>query len=298
MTLYSKIAFSRFCKTGLMVLAGFMFTQDVQAQQSAPASPQAIQQSTPNRAQRKPFKLTPIPPASFKQQVQGAPMQTQDAFANEGFCERHGEMGGAPILLAPMGKTLTPEQVHGELKLQAPGPKDEYLIDGSDRNFRAYVDDNWNVHGLDTEDTIGHFDTLDGRRIATPSNRVAIYAPRFATVRRVSDVSGGSITSRLASANDQTRTVTNRFQDMTSSTLQNLQPQRHKMAQRPLAFLDRTRGVTSDSVMHMAELSKGFQAYENLQLIKFWPIGVIRGDSTKPGHHVRKCLDRQVESFG
>jgi len=41
------------------------------------------------------------------------------------------------------------------------------------------------VYGLDTEDTIAHYDTVDGQRIVQPSNRVSIYSPRFAAVRQV-----------------------------------------------------------------------------------------------------------------
>jgi uncharacterized repeat protein (TIGR01451 family) len=43
----------------------------------------------------------------------------------------------------------------------------------------------WTLRGLDLEDTVAHYDTLDGRTIVEPSNRVCIYAPRFAAVRTV-----------------------------------------------------------------------------------------------------------------
>lgn len=66
-----------------------------------------------------------------------------------------------------------------------PWPADEYLFDGGDRNQHARVLPNWEVRGLDTEDTIAHYDTLDGRRVVEPSNRVQIYSPRFCAVRQV-----------------------------------------------------------------------------------------------------------------
>jgi uncharacterized repeat protein (TIGR01451 family) len=66
-----------------------------------------------------------------------------------------------------------------------PWPADEYLFDGGDRNQHAKVMPNWEVRGLDTEDTIAHYDTLDGRRVVEPSNRVQIYSPRFSAVRQV-----------------------------------------------------------------------------------------------------------------
>lgn len=66
-----------------------------------------------------------------------------------------------------------------------PWPADEYLLDGGDRDEPTGVGQQWQVHGLHTEDTVAHFDTLDGRTIVEPSNRVQIYAPRFGAVRQV-----------------------------------------------------------------------------------------------------------------
>lgn len=65
------------------------------------------------------------------------------------------------------------------------GPGDEYLCDGGDFGLPAAVRADWSVDGLEQEDAIAHYDTVDGRVVVTPSNRVCIYAPRFAAVRRV-----------------------------------------------------------------------------------------------------------------
>jgi len=48
---------------------------------------------------------------------------------------------------------------------------EEYVFDGDDRGLKIQVDPDFNVYGLDPEDTFGHFDTLDGKRIVVPSNR-------------------------------------------------------------------------------------------------------------------------------
>jgi uncharacterized repeat protein (TIGR01451 family) len=68
------------------------------------------------------------------------------------------------------------------------GPSDEYVCDGGDFGTPAGVRDDWVVEGLEEEDAVGHYDTVDGRVVVTPSNRVCIYAPRFAAVRRVVNV--------------------------------------------------------------------------------------------------------------
>jgi uncharacterized repeat protein (TIGR01451 family) len=65
------------------------------------------------------------------------------------------------------------------------GPSDEYLCDGGDFHSPAGVRADWVVEGLEQEDAVAHYDTVDGRIVVVPSNRVCIYAPRFAAVRRV-----------------------------------------------------------------------------------------------------------------
>ena len=69
-----------------------------------------------------------------------------------------------------------------------PGPSDEYLCDGGDFGTPAGVTMDRKIAGLEPEDAISHYDTADGRVLVTPSNRVCIYAPRFAAVRRVVEV--------------------------------------------------------------------------------------------------------------
>ena len=63
--------------------------------------------------------------------------------------------------------------------------RDEYLCDGGDYGLPAGVRKDRTVAGLEQEDTVVHFQTFDGRTWIQPSNRVCIYAPRFAAVRRV-----------------------------------------------------------------------------------------------------------------
>jgi len=68
------------------------------------------------------------------------------------------------------------------------GPSDEYLCDGGDYGTPAGVRADWTVDGVEQEDAISHYDTVDGRTVVTPSNRVCIYAPRFAAVLRTVQV--------------------------------------------------------------------------------------------------------------
>ena len=145
----------------------------------------------------------------------------------------------------------------------------EYIYDGSDRGKRIMVDEQWNVYGLDTEDTIGHFDTLDGRRLVSPSNRVAIYAPRFGSVRKVSGLSNSIFTTGPISAERKTQIVQSDGKDFSATTKQHTQPVGFAGRAKASAFLDRTRGVVADSVTRLYGVRNLFQPYENLQLIRF-----------------------------
>ena len=103
---------------------------------------------------------------------------------------------------------------------------DEYLCDGGDRELPVHYDSVFR-RGLDTEDTILEFTDADGNERMRPSNRVCVYAPRFASVRTVSrpheefntdEVAGvgqlastGGIHTRLKASNSVKREMTGRI---------------------------------------------------------------------------------------
>ncbi|MDP7277267.1 MAG: DUF11 domain-containing protein [Planctomycetaceae bacterium] len=61
---------------------------------------------------------------------------------------------------------------------------DEYVIDGGDRGNPIHYD-SFLRYGVETEDTIAEFTDDTGKSHVLPTNRVAIYAPRFGVVRSV-----------------------------------------------------------------------------------------------------------------
>jgi uncharacterized repeat protein (TIGR01451 family) len=105
--------------------------------------------------------------------------------------------GPVPIIpVAPRGLPIpqgivTPWKPPG---IDGPWPADEYLWDGGEK-YPVVVDSNLEIKGLALEDTIVHYDTIDGRTVVKPSNRVVIYSPRFGAVREV--------TAALASQQEQ-----------------------------------------------------------------------------------------------
>ena len=77
---------------------------------------------------------------------------------------------------------------------------DEYLFDGGDRAKPIHYD-TFRRLGLDTEDTIAEYTDHTGKRKVKPSNRVAVYSPRFAAVRTIDQpeqgIGGNRATSML-----------------------------------------------------------------------------------------------------
>lgn len=91
----------------------------------------------------------------------------------------------------PCGPPL-PYQAHGQWSppgIACPWPPEEYLCDGGDSGSPVAVSPNWDIYGLGLEDTVAHYDTLDGRTLVEPSNKVCLYAPRFGAVRVVTRIS-------------------------------------------------------------------------------------------------------------
>lgn len=170
-------------------------------------------------------------------------------------------LGNFPV--APFG--CPPDSFEWQGKRVA---SDEYIYDGGDRNGKTIVAADWKLRGLDTQDTIAHFDTLAGERVVTESNRVQIYAPRFAAVREISGaIAANSIDAAVAARRDAHDLEISQDQ-LSSTTLQNVQPRRHFNFQGANGLIHSTRGVTADNVWSPRSMSRVYKAYEDFQIIR------------------------------
>ncbi len=147
--------------------------------------------------------------------------------------------------------------------------RDEYICDGNDRNLPVGVNQDWEIRGLDIEDTIAHFDTLAGNVVVVPSNRVCIYAPRFAAIRRLLQTNLETVTQKLNTFSKETPVTESSTSDFSSTTVQNVQLQSNRKTQKPAAFRERTRGVVADNTIRLAGTRHAFKPFENLQLVRF-----------------------------
>lgn len=78
---------------------------------------------------------------------------------------------------------------------------DEYIFDGGDRDHPVHYYGG-TMAGLDTEDTIVEFKDNNGENHVKASNRVAVYAPRFGSVRTISGPDIGLKIDHAAGATD------------------------------------------------------------------------------------------------
>ena len=146
-------------------------------------------------------------------------------------------------------------------------PHSEYVCDGSDRGARVTVDEAWNVDGLDTEDTVGHYDTLQGRRLVTPSNRVCIYAPRFASVRKIDGLINAQRVQPVNAFEEQMQTVSSTATDPMTTTKQHLALNRFDGRKRASGLYDKTRGVTADNTLQLSAARNAIEAVAGESLI-------------------------------
>lgn len=158
------------------------------------------------------------------------------------------------------------------------GPSDEYLCDGGDFQTPAGVGYDWRLHGVEQEDTITHYDTVDGRVIVKPSNRVCIYAPRFGAVRRVENLvvnhhrvgPGGIIDEMGLAAADRT--------DRATTALEQKSPLASLGDQPANLFRSRVQAGGVKARIAATDLESFLAPQMNLQVVK---LGVI-DNSEKP----------------
>lgn len=146
---------------------------------------------------------------------------------------------------------------------------DEYICDGGDREVNVSVLADWTVRGLDSEDTIAHFDTLQGETIVEESNRVCIYAPRFAAVRTVKGMAGHQQMENPLAARDRMVPHQDDTDLIVTTSVQHQQPL-GKLGLKPVTIYEqRDIGARLEKTLIVAGLTQGFMPHEDFRLIRF-----------------------------
>ena len=147
--------------------------------------------------------------------------------------------------------------------------RDEYLCDGGDRKKPVSVDENYNISGLQTEDTFGHYDTLHGETVVSPSNKICVYAPRFAAVRRIDGVYNARHNQRVNAFEKEQVVNVSRGKDFSASANQKTPLGNYGGTHRASGLETKTRGVLTDQAVQLIGVRDSFSAYENMELIKW-----------------------------
>ncbi|NLF69817.1 MAG: DUF11 domain-containing protein [Candidatus Anammoximicrobium sp.] len=147
-------------------------------------------------------------------------------------------------------------------------PGNEYLCDGGDQGAQVEVMRDRTILGLDREDTVAQYDTVDGRTEVKASNPVCLYAPRFAAVRQVSGLLAHEGHDRLAGVALPLLPGSQEQRGVPTTVLQPVEPERYVGTDSPHAFRERVRGESVDGSQPLAKLVNRFRAYEDFRIIR------------------------------
>lgn len=148
-------------------------------------------------------------------------------------------------------------------------PPDEYIYDGGDRWQKAAVIEGDTVVGLQQEDTIVHYDTLDGRTKVDESNRVCIYAPRFAAVRNVASVGLNEQTLGSYGARQPLGPELALERQPVVARVQSLQLGRNIALNQMDQLRVRQMGVLAEQLVRPFDYTMDLLPYENLEFIRY-----------------------------
>lgn len=143
----------------------------------------------------------------------------------------------------------------------------EYLYDGGDREPLVRVDEDWTVNGLNSQDTVAHYETIDGKLCVTPSNRVPIYAPRFGAVRKLT---APILAARAVGAErvlEPTGPAIKKTADLAGNVTLPTGPKRHTAVKLIDGLHDRTRGVPAENITPAVDVSSLQVAFQHLDAL-------------------------------
>lgn len=144
---------------------------------------------------------------------------------------------------------------------------DEYLFDGGDRGYPVHYDREMML-GVDTEDTIAEYHDDKGNRRVKASNRVAIYAPRFAAVRSVNGVREDFNVQRVTNHFDQVQGAGLRSQMAGKTNLQRDRVQGVRMRSRAGGLLGKAIRSDVSGTKNLAQHTKLLNLYEDVQFLR------------------------------
>jgi uncharacterized repeat protein (TIGR01451 family) len=144
----------------------------------------------------------------------------------------------------------------------------EYIFDGGDHDPRVRLRADLSQVGLDPEDTVIQYETVDGKTNVESGCRVAIYAPRFASVRKVQSTRESELAMRPRTTLRPDGPGIIRDQLPSAKVTQPLKSLNSDNVRVVEAIRDRNRPMPSEMLLPMVTISEAFKPYEDLSLIR------------------------------
>ncbi len=144
----------------------------------------------------------------------------------------------------------------------------EYLFDGGDRGPTVRLRKDDSLSGLDTEDTVIQYETADGKSDVVSGCRVAIYAPRFASVRKRTSTAQSDVAMRLRTTDQPSGPgqFIDRLPSVSVSKPEKLANQGNVNVIESVR--DRDQLVPAEMVLPMLVASEAFKPYEDFSLMR------------------------------
>lgn len=209
----------------------------------------------------------PVQLVEYQQPLDAYPELTQETELPE-FLPSDGMAALTPDRCCTSDNMLSCMEQWRPPNLPGPWPYDEYLCDGGDRALAVQVDRDWTVRGIDTEDTVAHYDTRGGETVVTHSNCVCIYAPRFAAVRHTTAPLIEQHQQYAAGVDLPLAASTQDLAEGPKSVNQPVQAQRNLAFTPPYAFLERNLALGLEDVQPVQGIDFDLLPYENLAIIR------------------------------
>lgn len=144
----------------------------------------------------------------------------------------------------------------------------EYIFDGGDHDPKVRLRQDLSQAGLDAEDTVIQFETMDGKTNVESGCRVAVYAPRFGSVRKRQSARERDLALRAQATLRPDGTGILRDQLPPANVSKPIKSSNSDNVRIVEAFRDRSRPMPSEVVVPMVTLSDAFKPYEDLSLIR------------------------------
>ena len=152
--------------------------------------------------------------------------------------------------------------------IRQPWPSDEYLRDGGDHDMSAGPPGRSAVAGVQMEDTVASYGTLDGRTLTTASNEIYIYSPRFAAVRRITGLVATQQRDRLSDVSANKSLAAPKTVQKIGAAKQQVQLVNNIGARPAQAFrMKQGDGALSD-VIGPRGFQNAYKSHENLSIIR------------------------------